>query len=133
MTQTHGPDGRSDGGGRLTPFGQLTREIRKEKGLLLIDMARAAGVTSGFLSLVESGGKPIPDRLVPAIVAGLDLNADTARQLAEAAALSAKEYKIQVAAGAATLDRRVAHALQSGFAKLTPDAKTKILKLLEES
>lgn len=125
--------GRTEGGGgRLTPFGQLTREIRKQKGILLIDMARAAGVTSGFLSLVETGKKPIPDRLVPAIVAGLDLNTEQGRALTEAADLSAKEYKIQIKSGAGPLDRKVAHALQTGFAKLAPDAKQKILKLLEE-
>jgi transcriptional regulator with XRE-family HTH domain len=110
----------------------MTRSIRKEKGILLIDMARAAHVTSGFLSLVETGKKAIPERLVPAIVAGLDLSAKQASELAEAAAISAKEYKIQIASGAAPLDRRVAHALETGFAKLTPDAKAKILKLLEE-
>lgn len=134
MITNQAADVRPDegGGGRLTPFGQMTRAIRKDMGILLIDMARAAHVTSGFLSLVETGKRQIPDRLVPAIVAGLNLSDDQSRELTEAAAMSAKEYKIRLAAGAAPLDRKVAHALETGFAKLAPDAKAKILKLLEE-
>ena len=124
---------RNDRGGRLTPFGVMTRGIRKEKGLLLFDMAKIAGVTSGFLSLVETGQRPIPDKLIAAIVAGLDLSSKKEAELREAAALSAKEYKIQLSTGAPALDRRVAHALQTGFAKMSPTTKAKILKLLEES
>lgn len=133
MTKVRAAGGRQETQEGLTPFGELTRKIRKDKKLLLIEMARVAGVTSGFLSLVETGKKPIPDRLVPAIAAGLDLTAEDQRKLQLAAALSAKEYKIQLASGAPTLDRQVAHALQTGFAKMTPKAKAKILRLLEKA
>lgn len=131
MAQERAVGGREKGGG-LTPFGVMLRQIRKQKGILLIDVARVADVSPGFLSLVETGKRPIPDRLVTSIAAGLDLNARKQAELLEAAAMSAKEYKIQLEAGAAPLDRRVAHALQTGFAKMSPSAKAKLLKLLEE-
>jgi len=128
--------GRQEGGGRgsqLTPFGQKMREIRRDKGLLLFNMAKIAGVSSGFLSLVETGKKPIPERLVPTIVAGLDLSKDIEQELIEAAAMSAREYKIQLEAGAPPLHRQLAHAMQTGFAKMSEKKKADILRrLLEE-
>lgn len=124
--------GRQKGGGRLTPFGEKAREIRKAKKLLLIDMAHVAGVSPGFLSLVETGKKQIPDRLIPSLVSGLDLNKDEEKDLLESAALSAREYKIQLEDNAGPMDRRIAHALQTGFAKMSPADKAKILDLLEK-
>lgn len=113
-------------------FGEALRKLRGEKGSLLLDMAKIAGVTPGFLSLVETGKKPIPDRLVPAIATGYDLSPEYKEQLLEAAALSARDYKIHLEEGASPFDRQVAHALQTGFAKMSNQAKAKILKLLEE-
>lgn len=133
MTEIRTIGDQAERSGRLTLFGEALRGIRKDKGILLLDMARAAGVSPGFLSLVETGKKPIPDRLVNAIVAGLDLSCDQEAKLVEAAALSARDYKISLEAGASKFDRRVAHALQTGFAKMSPAAKKKILKLLEEA
>lgn len=123
---------QQEGASKWTPFGDALRSIRREKGLLLIDMAEVAAVTPGFLSLVETGKKPIPERLIPAIVKGLDLDSAQDARLREAAALSAKEYKIHLGGGAGHFDRKVAHALQTGFAKMSPKNKLKILKLLEE-
>lgn len=124
--------GRSSGNGHLTPFGEKLREIRKSKGMLLIDMAHLAGVSPGFLSLVETGRKSIPERLVPDIVNGLNLTSRQEKELRNAAALSAKEYKIQVRDEASPIDRRLALALQTGFAKMTPLKKQMMLDLLEK-
>lgn len=132
MARNQAAGARQEGVGKWTPFGEVMRAIRREKGILLIDMARIAEVSPGFLSLVETGKKPIPDRLIHAIVSGLDLDTNKEVQLREGAALSAKEYKIHLEAGAAQFDRKVAHALQTGFAKMSTKNKAKILKLLEE-
>lgn len=119
-------------GSKLTPFGEVIREIRKSKGILLIDLARIAEVTPGFLSLVETGKKPIPDRLIPTIVTRLELSKATEKKLLNAAELSARDYRIHMVAGADILDRRIAHAMQTGLAKMSPEKKSRILKLLEE-
>jgi len=124
--------GRQEGAGKWTPFGEKLRAIRRAKGILLIDMAHGAGVTPGFLSLVETGKKPIPERLIVSIVTVLDLGSKVEAELREAAALSAKEFRIRLDAGAPQLDRKVAHALETGFAKMSGKNKAKILKLLEE-
>lgn len=131
MANNRAVGGRQSGGGRLTVFGAKMREIRKAKGLLLMHMADAAKVSPGFLSLVETGKRPIPKTLVPAIVAGLDLNKALADQLLEAAALSAKDFRIALRDDAPTLDRQVAHALETGFAKLSSEDKAALLGMLE--
>lgn len=132
MATDLGAVGQIEGAGKWTPFGEKLRAIRRTKGILLIDMAHLANVTPGFLSLVETGKKPIPDRLIAAIVAGLDLGTADEADLREAAAWSVKEFKIRLEAGAGHFDRKVAHALENGFAKMSGKNKAKILKLLEE-
>ena len=44
----------------MTPFGARVRELRRERGLLLKDMAAHLGVSSAYLSALERGerGKP---------------------------------------------------------------------------
>jgi HTH-type transcriptional regulator, competence development regulator len=124
--------GQKTGDKRMTPFGEKCREIRKMKGMLLIDMAHAAGVSPGFLSLVETGRKPIPDRLVPALINNIDLTARQGEELISAASLSAKNYRIELQEDASPIDRRLAHALETGFAKMTPMKKQQLLEMLEK-
>ena len=44
----------------MTPFGRRVRELRRERGLLLKDMAAHLGVSVAYLSALERGerGKP---------------------------------------------------------------------------
>ncbi|HVL72253.1 MAG TPA: helix-turn-helix domain-containing protein [Beijerinckiaceae bacterium] len=44
----------------MTPFGAKVRQLRRERGLLLKDMAAHLGVSSAYLSALERGerGKP---------------------------------------------------------------------------
>jgi transcriptional regulator with XRE-family HTH domain len=44
----------------VTPFGRRVRELRRERGLLLKDMAAHLGVSAAYLSALERGerGKP---------------------------------------------------------------------------
>lgn len=132
MAQDRKTTGRQSGGGKLTPFGETARAIRLRDRLLLMDMAKAAGVSAGFLSLVETGKKQIPEDLVDKIVVGLRLSNDDRKDLEEDAAISAKEFRIEMTVGADRLDRHVAHAMQTGFAKMSPERKKAILKLLTD-
>lgn len=132
MAQSRTTTGRPSGGGKLTPFGETARQIRLERGILLLDMAKAAGVSPGFQSLVETGKKPIPSDLVGKIVAGLDLSEQHKDRLEQSAVLSARQFHIDVGVEATIIDRRVAHALQTGFARMSPKQKQEMLKLLTE-
>ena len=132
MAQNQFARGHNTGEKMLTPFGEKCREIRKTKGMLLIEMAHIAEVSPGFLSLVETGRKAIPPRLVPALIKGLDLTTRQGQELTSAAALSAKEYRLKMREDSSPIDRRLAHALESGFAKMTPLKKQMLLDLLEK-
>ncbi|MEZ2349554.1 helix-turn-helix domain-containing protein [Caballeronia sp. RCC_10] len=44
----------------LTPFGKAVRKARLDADVTLSDMASALGVTSAFLSAMETGRKKIP-------------------------------------------------------------------------
>ncbi|MEM5316097.1 helix-turn-helix transcriptional regulator [Paraburkholderia sp. JHI869] len=48
----------------LTPFGKAVRKARLDAEVTLSDMAIALGVTSAFLSAMETGRKKIPSDLV---------------------------------------------------------------------
>jgi transcriptional regulator with XRE-family HTH domain len=124
--------GRRTGATNLTPFGQKCREIRKELGLLLFDMADAAKVSAGFFSMVETGRKPIPEGLVGKIVTGLNLPQRKAQELQNAAALSAKEYRLSISKNPDPLERTLAFKLQDQFAKMTPIKRQMIIDVLEE-
>src|SRR5687768_4485645 len=59
----HSMSGFAAGGAQdpsMTPFGERVRRLRRERGLLLKDMAAHLGVSSAYLSALERGerGKP---------------------------------------------------------------------------
>lgn len=44
----------------MTPFGRRLREMRAERGVTLAEMAEALGVSSAYLSALETGRRPRP-------------------------------------------------------------------------
>ena len=70
---------------RLTPFGIAFRKLRLDKGLRLLDIAIATGRSSSFISAVENGLKPLPPAYVDEIVGVLNLSAQEAECLYDAA------------------------------------------------
>jgi transcriptional regulator with XRE-family HTH domain len=67
----------------LTEFGQYLRKLRIDCGDLLKDMADKLGVTSSYLSAVETGKRNIPDGWVEKIshLYGLDMLEQEALQV----------------------------------------------------
>lgn len=116
----------------MTPFKEITRRHRKERGLLLGDLAALLGCTPSFLSQVEAGNKPIPPGFPAKIANALDLPDREAAELERAAALSAREYRITIPSDARTQDREVARLLSLSFARMPALKKDKILRILRE-
>ena len=116
----------------MTPFGRESRRLRKDRGLLLGEVADMIGCSASFLSQVEAGNKPIPDGLPAKLAAKLDLSARAGADLERAAALSAKEYRISIPKNAQDQDRQVAHLLSVGFARMPAKKKERILRILKE-
>lgn len=114
----------------MTPFGKAVRHLRIEHEMLLGSMADALSVSSSYLSQIESGKKPIPPGFADRVASLLHLDMISAAELRREAALSMAEFKIQVAENAPASDRILAGELAHEFARLTPEAKEGIAKLL---
>lgn len=70
----------------LTPLGRQIRKLRIDKGESLKSMAEALSVKSSFLSAIENGRKPLPEKLLPEInrfFSGYGVSLDQWRALAE--------------------------------------------------
>lgn len=73
----------------MTPFGIELRRLRQEKGITMAFMAKTIGVTSAYLSQLETGKKGQPSSvLVDQICAMLGLIWDDAEALKDLARLS---------------------------------------------
>lgn len=79
---------------KLTPFGIAVRKLRLEKGLRLIDMAEKLEMSTAFLSAIETGRKPIPDRLVRNISRHLEWPAHELALLTSAVDKTRKEVRV---------------------------------------
>jgi transcriptional regulator with XRE-family HTH domain len=115
----------------LTPFGKLVRKRRIDAGVLLKEMADGVGLSSAFLSAVETGRKPIPPRLVDRVAEFFNMDMVEREELTKAADLSARDFKIMISRNATASDRTIASMLARNFPTLTPADKEEILKILE--
>jgi len=114
---------------KLTPFGKMVRKLRIDHSLLLKEMADAVGMSSAWLSGVETGRKPIPAGLVEKVASFLDLDRVQRAELSEAAENSRKDQSIKNVA----IDRRdVAAALARRFNELDEDDLAKLRGLLSK-
>ncbi len=112
---------------KLTPFGKLVRKLRIDRSLLLKEMANGVGMSSAWLSGVETGRKPIPAGLVEKVANFFDLDKSGRAELAEAAENSRRDQSIKNVA----VDRRdVAAALARRFNELDEGDLAKIRELL---
>lgn len=80
----------------LTEFGKALRKIRIDRQELLKEMADALGVSSAYLSAVETGKRRIPDDWVDRIVTLYSLDNTTRLALSNAADKSTQEVKISL-------------------------------------
>lgn len=114
----------------MTPFGKAVRHLRIEHEMLLGEMADMLGVSSSYISQIETGKKQIPDGFVEKVaklfqVVGADLI-----QLHAEAAKSMSEFRINVGSAASPKDRILANEIAMEFARLSPDAKEKIQSIM---
>lgn len=65
----------------LTDFGVAVRKLRLDYGWTLKELAAELGVSSAYLSNVETGKKPIPSDLALRIAEAMNLNQDEFREI----------------------------------------------------
>ncbi|HEX8167914.1 MAG TPA: helix-turn-helix domain-containing protein [Beijerinckiaceae bacterium] len=79
----------------MTPFGQRVRELRRERGLLLKDMAAHLGVSSAYLSALERGARGKPTwTLLQGVLQYFRIIWDEADELVRLADLSEPKVRI---------------------------------------
>ncbi|MFO1125735.1 MAG: XRE family transcriptional regulator [Methylocystis sp.] len=78
----------------LSPFGKELRKIRIDKGLRLFDLATRLGISTAFLSAIETGRKPIPDGFVVKISGAIDLSLGELKELRAAAEKTKREIRL---------------------------------------
>jgi len=80
----------------LSHFGLEVRRLRLDLGIKLKDMADKLGVTSAFLSAVETGSKPVPPSLPEDIAREYRLDNEAITRLRKAALKSVRSVRLEV-------------------------------------
>lgn len=80
---------------KLTDFGKAIRKIRIDYDTNLNELAASIGVSSAFLSAVETGKKPISAELIRKITIALNLTNDEEKLLTHAASQSIENVTIK--------------------------------------
>lgn len=102
----------------ITPLGKELRRLRLDRDWLLKGMADGIGVSSSFLSAIETGRKPIPDDFLERIVNWAQLDIDETARLRRAADQSALEVRIRMPRTASPSDREAMAVLARTFGEL---------------
>lgn len=113
----------------LTEFGKFCRKLRIDHNELLKNMADKLGVTPAYLSAVEIGKRNIPQHWIQQLSSIYYLNNEQIANLKEAARLSEKQVKIDLA-GYSNDDRDFVLSFAREFKSLDPDIKDQLKVLL---
>jgi transcriptional regulator with XRE-family HTH domain len=115
----------------MTPFGERVRQLRRERGLMLKDMAAHLGVSSAYLSALERGERGKPTwTLIQGVLQYFNIIWDEADELARLADLSDPRVKVDTASAdprATLLANRLARDIRS----LSPDDLDAMLAILD--
>ena len=121
----------------MTPFGKMLRQERKEKGMLLGEMAAALGMSSPYLSQLETGAKPLKEGFVEKVIRFFDLNRTDADAMRRAAAKSlaatVDSVTIELRPDTSSRDRELASNLALSFNRLKPETKARLREMLKDS
>ncbi len=113
----------------LTPFGKIVRKMRIDLGITLKSMAESMGMTSSYLSAIETGKRAVTDKILESIVSYLAKNEDDATKLKDAAQDSMQSVEINLSGRGANA-RNAAMSFARSFDDLNEDDFDKLLKLL---
>lgn len=115
----------------MTPFGKRIRQMRKERGILLKDMAADIGVSSAYLSALEHGRRSRPSWvLIQRIITFFNVIWDEAEALQRLAAISHPRVTIDTA-GMPPEATEFANLLAENIGKLSKDQINEMFAILE--
>lgn len=115
----------------LTEFGKILRKIRIDNQELLKDMSKKLGVSSAYLSAVETGKRKVPSDWVKKVSTLYALNKESTDELELACEQSAQEVKISLAK-ATGLQREAAISFAKALEGLDDQKLKKIMEVVDE-
>lgn len=80
----------------VSEYGKILRKIRIDKGLTMAQMAKAAGITSAYLSTIERGNRNIPKYLTQNVINHYELSNEQVAELQKAEYLSTNSVEIEL-------------------------------------
>lgn len=113
----------------LTEFGREIRKMRLDLGITLFEMARKTGVSSAFLSAMETGKKPVPTGYVEILAQHFSLVGQAKSHLTGLADKTRREVRIRLQEGDPS-GAELATAFARNFSALTSDQKEQIKAIL---
>lgn len=114
-----------------TKIGQTLKIIRIKHSEVMFDMAKKLGVTSSYLSAVETGKRAFPEHWLEKIVDLYNLTAEEKSELEEAAIKSSKSIKLNLS-NSSEASRELAVAFARKFNDLDEDTIRSLRKTLKE-
>ena len=117
----------------MTPFGRRLRELRRERGRRLKDMAQALGVSEAYLSALEHGHRGRPaSGFVQQVSAYFNLAWDDVDELRRLAKLSHPRVMVDTS-GLDPLATEVANRLAESIATLDRETLPELRAVLGKS
>jgi transcriptional regulator with XRE-family HTH domain len=118
----------------FTEFGKLIRKARIDRGLLLKDMAEGLGVSSAYLSAVETGKKTVSDDLTRKVASylGVSLDSPEFREIEDSAQISRGQIALEVR-DLSQKHQETALAFARQFGEMKSTELDKLLALLQKS
>lgn len=120
----------------MTPFGKMLRQERKDHGMLLGQLADKLGISTPYLSQIETGVKPATSTIVNKVISIFDLSKMNAEALTRAAAQSQAaevgSITIDLRPDVSVRDRELASHLALSFNRLSPEAKLRLREMLKD-
>ena len=115
----------------MTPFGEKLRQLRKERGRALKDLAKALKVSSAYLSALEHGhrGKPSAG-LVQQVAAYFNLAWEEVDELRALADISDPKVTVSTA-GLSSKATELANVLARAIAELDEQSLAQLLRALK--
>ncbi|MCH6872636.1 helix-turn-helix domain-containing protein [Escherichia coli] len=114
----------------LTPFGKKVRKLRIDVGVTLKSMADAMGVTSSYLSAIETGKRAVTDPVLKSIISYFtNEGVQAGDELTKAARDSQQSVEINLS-GKNQNAREVAMAFARNFDELSDDEFKRLRELL---
>ena len=115
----------------MTPFGDIMRKLRAERGITLKDMADGIGVSSAYLSALEHGKRGRPGwHLIQRILAFFNIIWDDAEEVVRLARISHPRIAIDTS-GLSPKATELANRLADEIGRLDPSTLEDILNVLE--